>query len=163
MFIKMVEYWQLQNRKGETKMKFIESIKTCFKKYATFSGRASRSEYWWWVLFTVTTSVSINFITLFGDPTVGLILGSSFTLLVFLPGMSVAVRRLHDTNNSGWWLAPVPLTIIAIVTSPIIGLPIIFTTIAIAFIMVYPFLLFIAYCRKGTNGDNRFGKDPLQN
>ncbi|MEQ1790464.1 MAG: DUF805 domain-containing protein, partial [Rickettsiales bacterium] len=162
-FIKMVEYWQLQNRKGETKMKFIESIKTCFKKYATFSGRASRSEYWWWVLFTVTTFVAINFITLFGDPTAGLILGCLFTLLAFLPGFSVAVRRLHDTNNSGWWL--IPLLAIAIINSldsneESLG---IFALIAIAFIMVYPFLLFIAYCRKGTNGDNRFGKDPLQN
>ena len=71
-------------------MTFGQSISTCFGKYATFSGRASRSEYWWWYLFNV-----------FGQNSIFTILCS---LILLLPGISVGVRRCHDTNHSGWWL-----------------------------------------------------------
>jgi uncharacterized membrane protein YhaH (DUF805 family) len=65
-------------------MTFGESIKTCFTKYADFTGRASRSEYWWWFLFDKLTAV--------------------FSLAVLLPGIAVGVRRLHDIDKSGWFL-----------------------------------------------------------
>ncbi len=84
-------------------MTFTKSISTCFSKYVTFSGRASRSEYWWWILFNWILSLCGGFID-------GLVFGQNgiFTILVFfalfLPGLSVAVRRCHDTNHCGWWV-----------------------------------------------------------
>lgn len=71
-------------------MGFLESIKTCFGKYATFSGRARRSEFWWFAL--------LNFI-LGCIPVINII----WALVVFIPTIAVGVRRLHDTGRSGWW------------------------------------------------------------
>ncbi|HEY0268227.1 MAG TPA: DUF805 domain-containing protein [Methyloradius sp.] len=76
-------------------MTFGESIKTCFGKYADFTRRASRSEYWWFVLFTFLVSLALSAVS----ETVGVI----FSLAVFLPSIAVGTRRLHDTNRSGWW------------------------------------------------------------
>ena len=72
-------------------MTFTESIKTCLGKYIDFNGRASRSEYWWFVLLTFV----LGFI-----PIIGWIL----RLALILPSLSVQVRRLHDMNRSAWWL-----------------------------------------------------------
>ena len=79
-------------------MDFITAIKTVFSKYATFDGRARRSEYWWWTLMMCIAS----FI-----PFVNLIVA----LGCLVPSIAVAVRRLHDTGHSGWWflLALVPI------------------------------------------------------
>ncbi len=84
-------------------MTFGESIRTCFSKYATFSGRASRSEYWWFFLFNFLVSLGCGMIS---DTLSGL-----FSLAVLLPSLAVGVRRLHDIDKSGWfllvWLIPV--------------------------------------------------------
>ena len=66
------------------------AIQSCFKKYVTFTGRANRSEYWYWALFTVLFSFIpfINFVA---------------SIAFFLPSLAVAVRRLHDIGKSGWW------------------------------------------------------------
>lgn len=84
-------------------MTFSESINICFKKYATFEGRASRSEYWWFFLFTFIASTAAGIIS----PTVYAL----FSLAVLLPSLAVGVRRLHDTDRSGWflllWIIPV--------------------------------------------------------
>lgn len=83
-------------------MTFGDSISTCFSKYATFEGRASRSEYWWWLLFTILASAAAG---IFSDK-----LSALFSLAVLLPSLAVGVRRLHDTDRSGWflllWLVP---------------------------------------------------------
>ncbi|MBC7803802.1 MAG: DUF805 domain-containing protein [Candidatus Parcubacteria bacterium] len=76
-------------------MTFGESIRTCFSKYADFSGRAIRSEYWWWVLFTMLVSIAIGIVS---EMASGL-----FSLAVLLPTIAAATRRLHDTDRSGWW------------------------------------------------------------
>jgi uncharacterized membrane protein YhaH (DUF805 family) len=78
-------------------MTFTESISTCFKKYATFTGRASRSEYWWFSLFCVIVGLALS--TLFGDGSVV----SFANIILILPSISVACRRLHDVGRSGWW------------------------------------------------------------
>jgi uncharacterized membrane protein YhaH (DUF805 family) len=94
-------------------MGFGQSITTCFSKYATFAGRASRSEFWWWVLFVgILWFIGAVLDGLIGttyrvplgsaDATVGII-HTILVLVVLLPGISVAVRRLHDTDKSGWW------------------------------------------------------------
>jgi uncharacterized membrane protein YhaH (DUF805 family) len=78
------------------KMTFGESISTCFSKYATFEGRASRSEYWWFFLFTCLASVASGMVS---ETLSGL-----FSLAVLLPSLAVGARRLHDVNKSGWFL-----------------------------------------------------------
>lgn len=82
-------------------MTFGQSISTCFSKYATFSGRASRSEYWWWYLFCNILSFVASFI----DGILGLQALSIIVLLaLIIPNIAVAVRRMHDTGHSGWYL-----------------------------------------------------------
>ena len=130
-------------------MNFSTAVKTCFSKYATFSGRAQRSEFWWFVLFVMGVNFILTFVDSFLFGTVTTMpggfsastntpyLSGLFMLVTFLPNISVAVRRLHDTDRSGWWYW------IALV--PIIG-----------FIM-----LIVWFASKGTQGTNRFGPDPL--
>lgn len=85
----------------------MENIKTAFNivisKYVTFSGRASRPEFWWWVLavFLLTLAASAIDSILFDDsqPVAALL-----NLGLFLPNIAVAARRLHDIGKSGWWL-----------------------------------------------------------
>ena len=77
-------------------MTFGESISVCFKKYATFEGRASRSEYWWFFLFSVLASSATSMISE--------VLYGLFSLAVLLPSLAVGARRLHDVNRSGWFL-----------------------------------------------------------
>jgi uncharacterized membrane protein YhaH (DUF805 family) len=76
-------------------MTFIDAIGICFKKYVNFDGCASRSEFWWWVLFTVVVSLVFR--------SVGYSLYWAFSLATFLPSIAVGARRLHDTNRSAWW------------------------------------------------------------
>ena len=82
-------------------MNFTDSIKICLQKYIDFNGRASRSEYWWFVLLTFV----VRFIP---------IIGWLIWLALILPSLSVQVRRLHDMDRSAWWLLLLvpPITII---------------------------------------------------
>ena len=77
-------------------MSFVDSIKSGFRNYVTFKGRASRSEFWWWTLFAVL----VQSVTAALDDTVN----SIASLALLLPGIAVNVRRLHDTNRRGTWL-----------------------------------------------------------
>lgn len=78
------------------------------KKYAVFEGRAGRKEYWFFILFNILVSMGLGYVDwLTGNinPETGLgILSGIYALGVMIPGMAVSVRRLHDTNRSGWWL-----------------------------------------------------------
>lgn len=76
-------------------MKFDQAIRSCFEKYATFSGRAPRSEYWYWLLFVwVGWLIIIKFTRLFYIWDFGLL----------IPSIAVGVRRMHDSDHSGWWI-----------------------------------------------------------
>ena len=77
-------------------MSFGEAIKTCFQKYATFSGRARRSEYWYFYLFTFLVSLALNCIPFFGA------LSFVWFLAQLIPSLAVTVRRFHDIGKSGW-------------------------------------------------------------
>jgi uncharacterized membrane protein YhaH (DUF805 family) len=79
----------------KTIMTFQESIRVCFTKYFDFSGRATRSEYWWFFLFLVVANVLCALLS----P----IVSGLFSLATLVPSASVATRRLHDTRRSGWW------------------------------------------------------------
>jgi uncharacterized membrane protein YhaH (DUF805 family) len=117
-------------------MGFQEAVSTCFSKYVAFEGRAARPEYWWWVLFVVVAGVVLQGLgAVFLGSAAGL-LGGLFYLATFLPGLAVSVRRLHDTDHSGW------LLLIALI--PLIG------SLVVLYFMIQP----------GTHGPNRFGGAP---
>ena len=110
------------------------------RKFAVFSGRARRKEYWLFTLLLFVANVIITTLPLlvpFLGETFFLILALAYVGGVFLPYFAVAVRRLHDLDKSGWWL------FLGIV--PIANL-----------------LLLVWFCSKGTAGENRFGSDPLE-
>ena len=93
----------------------MNSYIAAIKKYAVFSGRARRKEYWYFFLFNILIAFAIAFVeALIGtvDPETGYgLFGALYTLAVLIPGIAVSARRLHDTNRSGWWLliALIPL------------------------------------------------------
>jgi uncharacterized membrane protein YhaH (DUF805 family) len=74
------------------------------RKYAVFSGRARRKEYWMFALFNIIVLVLIGIVVGFVSQVGASALGTIYALLVFVPGLAVSVRRLHDTGRSGWWL-----------------------------------------------------------
>ncbi|CAN5553844.1 DUF805 domain-containing protein [soil metagenome] len=76
-------------------MNFGQAISSCLSNYATFSGRASRSEFWWFFLFQVLLSIAASMIS---DKLNGLA-----SLALLLPALAVGARRLHDIGRSGWW------------------------------------------------------------
>ena len=92
-------------------MTFQESIQVCFKKYADFTGRASRSEYWWFALFVFLASA--------GTSIISQVASGLFSLATLLPSLAAGARRLHETGRSGWWqllwLVPVIGWIVVIV------------------------------------------------
>lgn len=113
---------------------------TVLKKYATFSGRARRKEYWMFSLFHFIFAFVLGIL----DGVLGFIsyetglgiLSSLYILATFLPSLAVLVRRLHDTDRSGWWV------LIGII--PLIG----------------PIVLLVFACLDSKVGENRFGSNP---
>jgi uncharacterized membrane protein YhaH (DUF805 family) len=110
------------------------------KQYAVFKGRARRKEYWFFILFNLIASVVltvIDFMTGLLDAELGIgLLSGLYSLAVLIPSLAVTVRRLHDTDRSGWWL------LIGLV--PLLGA-----------IMLLVFMLL-----DSTPGDNRYGANP---
>lgn len=169
-------------------MGFGAAVATCFNKYANFNGRARRSEYWWWFLFVILLSIGVSFVAGIADAAAGTksfgsLLSVLLDLALLLPNIAVAVRRLHDLNRSGWWYAgPVVIVLFMLALAvpvfiriaqnrtngydPMDGVP------SSAFIIigllgfveaVYGIVLLVWFCMRGTNGQNRFGPDPIRN
>lgn len=93
-------------------MTMIEAVKTCFGKYFVFSGRATRSEYWWFFLFVILVSVALAFVDGGGSG----ILNGLFQLAVIVPMLAAGWRRLHDTGRPGWYLLlPVGLNVLVFI------------------------------------------------
>ena len=118
-------------------MTFSEAIKTSLvDKYATFSGRATRSEYWYVVLFGYLLALLIVLLGMMVDsPELIIGLSSVLSLILLVPGLAVCIRRLHDTGRSGWWYL--------LVLIPYIG----------------AFALLIIFCLKSSE-DNKYGPKP---
>ena len=118
-------------------MNFQSAVQSGFSKYVTFSGRASRSEYWYFALAYIVASIVAAVI----DHAVLDMDSSPLSIIVWLgfilPSIAVSFRRLHDVNKSAWWLF--------FFLVPIVG----------------PIMMIVWYCSRGTIGDNRFGPDPL--
>jgi uncharacterized membrane protein YhaH (DUF805 family) len=120
-------------------MTLTQSVSSCFKNYATFKGRASRSEFWFFYLFQIIVMVVLSIIMGIGadsgSATIAMLGGGLygiFSLAIFLPTLAVFVRRLHDVNRSGWWL---------LINFTIIGI----------------FVLLYWYCKAGDNNENNYG------
>jgi len=118
-------------------MNFLDAVKTCYKNYAKFKGRASRSEFWYFWLFNyaiyailiiIALNISFKFFWFLGV----------FFLVNFIPFIAVAARRLHDVNKSGWF--------VLIEFIPLIGW----------------IILLVMLIEKGIEGKNRFGDYPLK-
>jgi uncharacterized membrane protein YhaH (DUF805 family) len=115
-------------------MNFQQAVQSCLAKYAAFSGRAARAEFWYWQLFLVVAGLIAEIFD-FGIGWRGSPLGSIFWLVTLLPTLTVGTRRLHDVGRSGWW--------IFLFFIPLIG----------------AIVLIVWYCGRGTVGPNRFGPD----
>jgi len=119
-------------------MNFGEAIVAGFRNYVNFSDRASRSEYWYWVLFTLLVGIVSGILDKAMFPgsdvqPIDVIAG----LILLLPSLAVGVRRLHDIDRTGWWY---------LLCLSIIGM----------FVLIY------WACLRGTAGPNRFGPDPYR-
>lgn len=130
-----------------------EAVSSVFHNYATFSGRARRAEYWWWVLFTIIVGGLLSLLDgmLFGYTTTTAtgpgsyafdvqtlgVLAPLWSLASFIPGWAVAVRRLHDTGRSGWWLL--------LFLIPLVG----------------AIILLVWFATRGEPRSNAYGPDPI--
>lgn len=114
-------------------MGFGDAIATCFQKYVVFAGRAPRPEYWYWALFQFLLMIGLTIVDLVVFGTSKGIFTTIATLVLLLPSLAVTVRRLHDIDNSGWWI------LISLI--PLIGV----------------IVLIVKFCTRGTAGPNRFG------
>ncbi len=116
-------------------MSFADSVRTCFSKYVTFSGRARRSEFWWFYLFTIILFIVVGII----DAAIGnSILGYLLFLAIVLPSLAATMRRLHDTGRAGWWV--------------LIGL--------VPFIGAISLIVF--ECQDSQPGTNQYGPSPKE-
>ena len=120
-------------------MDFSSAVQSFFNKYATFQGRASRSEFWYAQLFIILTGFFLGFI----EGLLGIspfsevsILASIFQLGVFIPSIAIIARRFHDINKSGWWYFLI-LTIVGVIP------------------------VFYWFCKKGNEYENDYGANPL--
>ena len=114
---------------------YLESL----QKYLVFSGRSRRKEYWFFVLFQIIIGLALGVteavLGLF-PPTDQSVLSSLWGLATFLPGLGVAIRRLHDTDRSGWWILFGFLPIIGVI------------------------VLIVFMCQDSTPGENKYGANP---
>lgn len=87
-------------------MSFMDAIRSVFSQYVGFSGRARRSEYWYWVLFVAILSIlaSVLDASTAGSNNRNYLFSGILNLALLLPNLAVTVRRLHDTSRSGWWI-----------------------------------------------------------
>ena len=118
-------------------MDFYTAIRSALSKYATFSGRASRSEFWFFYLFLVLVDSVAGIIDAFIINNPNSPLTAISGLVFFIPLIAAAARRLHDIDRSGWWQL--------LVFVPIVG----------------AIVLIIWLCTTGSPGSNRFGSNPL--
>ncbi|MES2043099.1 MAG: DUF805 domain-containing protein [Pseudomonadota bacterium] len=161
------------------------------KRYAEFSGRSRRKEYWMYILFIVIVSIVLSIL----DKMLGLgggssitpttvdganamggglgaathmgVLGGIFALGTFIPSLAVAIRRLHDTDRAGWWVllgfGPYLLAVVLMVVGALTGqLGLLATGGLIMMIgFVGAIVLLVFMCLPGTSGPNKYGPDPL--
>jgi uncharacterized membrane protein YhaH (DUF805 family) len=161
------------------------------RRYAEFSGRSRRMEFWMWKLFTFLVGMAFYVVIMIaggaalmagGDPGDVMAAGGAimvvaliyafFGLAIFIPDLAVTVRRLHDTNRSGWWiLAPVVPYVVAILAGLAgvasgsrdgtgAGAIVIVALVCMLAVFALAITLVVFLFLEGTRGPNRFGPDP---
>ena len=132
-------------------MSFIEAVKSYFLKWNDFKTRSCRSEYWWATLFIFFASYLVSFMTGyfigvtfafagFSEDAIITLVGIATLIIqvfIIIASTALVVRRLHDVDKSGWWYL-------------------------LIFTIVGAIPLLIWFCRKGSDGRNRFGEDPFE-
>ena len=159
------------------KVRFPQAVKLGFKNYFKFSGRATRAEYWWWLLFIVLAGIVLAVVdTLTGTGIMGMV-GVLFELATLVPSFALGARRLHDINRTGWWLLwflgsfPMaaigggillvsffPLDNFLILTVLGFAMAIGFGILGISGVIV----LIVWAIKQGDEGLNKYGLDPRQ-
>jgi uncharacterized membrane protein YhaH (DUF805 family) len=128
---------------------FGEAIGRGFSNYFNFSGRATRAEHWWWVLFAAL---------------LGIIPFAGFVTLI--PSLAVGARRLHDINRSGWWLLllwPWLPLFVALVAGTGKGPWLLWLWPLSVIVSVIGWIVLIVWaCMRGDGGPNKYGPDPLR-
>jgi uncharacterized membrane protein YhaH (DUF805 family) len=96
----------------ESAVSFTEAVAQAFSKYFVFGGRASRPAYWWFALFQILATLAASVIDVALDTYVTYLI---VAVVLFIPGLSVLVRRLHDAGHSGWWVLILFLPLIGLI------------------------------------------------
>lgn len=137
-------------------MTFTQSISTCFSKFATFSGRARRSEFWWFALFLTMVDLALS--------VVSEAMSNLWSLATFLPYAAVAWRRLHDIDRTGMWtlapLIPMALVVVGLFNAPSytdLGPLVWIGGIGTAGLAI---LNIVFWASRGTDGPNQYGEVP---
>lgn len=158
-------------------MNMIEAVKSVLTQYVGFSGRARRSEYWFWILATIIVGIIVAIIEAvmgIGTDASGPI-SNILNLAIFLPGLAVTFRRLHDTGRSGWWIGGFYLAII--VFGLIIGLSFAglygaggdssfgagigtMAIIGVLGVLIYSIVIIVFMCQDSQAGPNEYGPNP---
>ena len=143
------------------------------KKYAVFSGRAPRAEYWWFYLATVIVQIPLTIVD------EGLAdwspLSSLFSLVILLPWLAVSVRRLHDINRTGWWLGAFFILIFVVAGAAVAamgdfsggetgpdpsGSMLVAMIVGVVGFAILGITIFVFTVTAGTEGPNDYGPDP---
>lgn len=137
-------------------------IAACFRNYAGFRGRARRREFWYFTLFAFALLVVARILDVlaFGYGGGSLLISTVVLLVLFLPHLSVAVRRLHDVGRSGWWMAGY---VVLLVTGRLYGANYSFSTFEVIVVMtsgIYLVFLLFSFLSSGDRGENDYGPDP---
>jgi uncharacterized membrane protein YhaH (DUF805 family) len=133
----------------------------CLRNYATFTGRASRQEYWWFYLVVVVLGLGLNFI---GSTVVAQALQSIWALGLLLPHLAVASRRLHDTGHSFWWFGVwaafvIPLGLFLARAQMGATTTSVWLFLYLLAFIAYSIYVLILLCKQGDSGPNPYG-DP---
>jgi uncharacterized membrane protein YhaH (DUF805 family) len=158
---------------------FGDAVLSVLRQYATFRGRASRPEFWWWYLCAVLVNIATSLVENAAHDAIGVsLLGTFVGLGLLLPTLAVSVRRLHDSGLSGWWvLAPVGLAVLgfallfggfAAIFAPAFtgngpgspGLGLALAAVGLLLVLASGVLNLVLMLRRSTPGPNRFGAHP---
>jgi uncharacterized membrane protein YhaH (DUF805 family) len=162
-------------------MTFTQAIPSVLTSYATFSGRARRSEYWWFYLFTILVGIATSVIdavlnTAF-DNEIGIV-GALTSLALLVPTLAVTARRLHDTGRTGWWML---LPAIPLVATIVVAIAAVFSVLfssdaggnpalavivllvaCVLFTLTACITLIVFLCLDSHPGPNKYGPSPKQ-
>ena len=159
-------------------MNMVDAVKSVLTQYVGFSGRARRSEYWYWTLATILVGIVVGLIELMlgmGSDTSGP-LSTLLNLALLLPGLAVTFRRLHDTGRSGWWIGGFYLALIVfvIVLLAMVGglmatgsedtaAAAVMGVVAILFgvaVLIWGIAMLVFLCKDSDVGPNKYGQNP---